>query len=174
MTKNSVKMRKFLVMIMLVVGALSLRAQDETTFTDEELKTYASVMVWAEQEKAALSSIVSDSVAIWLEESPLDNAKYNELSKADKKDDLASVEATPEQVTAYQEVRARIEQKTADFKETYVGKIKGDIGAGLYNKLKAALKKDEEVKARYQAIYDELKAEATSEEEAEATDNPEQ
>ncbi|RED94372.1 hypothetical protein [Marinoscillum furvescens] len=168
-------MRKFLVMIMLVSGVLSLRAQDETTFTDEELQTYASVMVWAEQEKAALSSIVSDSVAIWLEESPLDNAKYNELSKADKKDDLASVEATPEQVEAYKEVKARIAEKTANFKETYVGKIKGDIGAGLYNKLKAALKKDEEVKERYQAIYEELKAEAAAENDEEAEEeSPEQ
>ena len=50
----------------------------------------------------------------------------------------------------------------ADFKEVFVGKIKEEITVSLYNDLSKALKKDEELKTRYQTIFDELLAAATA------------
>ncbi|MEP4533958.1 MAG: hypothetical protein ABJ004_12795 [Cyclobacteriaceae bacterium] len=147
-------MKKFLVGMFFSLSLVGAKAQDDVTFTDEELTTYATVMVWAEQEKKNLGSLVSDSVAIWIEDTPLTSGKYMDLSRADKKGDLESVEASEEELTVFNEVQTKIDDKKAAFKETYVGKIKEDIGAGLYNKLKKALKNDADLKERYNAVYE--------------------
>lgn len=159
-------MRKGLLMILLLVGVISVKAQDDESFTDEDLTKYATVMVWAETETESLKNIVRDSVEIWLEETPLENAKYNELSKAD---DPSSVESTEEELEAFNAIQQRIDAKKSTFKEVYVTKIKEDIGAGLYNRLKKALKSDEEVKSRYEAIFADLKE--VSSESSEDTDD---
>lgn len=135
-----------------MVGIFTVKAQEET-FTDEDLTKYATVMVWAEEEKANLGSVVSDSVSIWIEDTPLETGKYIELSNADKNDELASVEASEEELAVYNDVQQRIEDKKANFKEVYVSKIKDEIGAGLYNNLRKALKTDEELKLRYDEVY---------------------
>lgn len=164
-------MRRTLLMVLLVAGVISVKAQgEEETITDEELTTYAEVMVWAESEKEALSNLVSDSVTIWLEGSELTNAKYNELSKADKKDALESADATKAEYDEYAKIQAKIDEKAEKFKETYVSRIKDDIGAGVYNKIKSALKSDDGVKARYDEIYEELKESPGSEERGDTGD----
>lgn len=147
-------MKNLFLSTVLTLGSFFAFAQE--SFTDDELATYATVMLWAETEKAALSSTVSDSVAIWLEDSELSNSKYNELSKAEKKGELESVEVTEVELAEYQRVKDRIDSKTSNFKETYVSKIKDDIGAGLYNRLKKALKSNEDVKIKYKAVYENL------------------
>ena len=70
--------------ILLLTIAGNVKAQDENTFTDEELTKYATVMKWAEAERAALSSVVKDSVSLWLDGSALPASQYNTLSKAKK------------------------------------------------------------------------------------------
>lgn len=146
-------MKKTLLMVLMLAGIFAVKAQEEKAYTDEELETYATVMVWAETEKANLSNLVRDSVEVWLEDEELTNTKYNELSKADKAGKLEEVEATEEELATYQDIKSRIEGKTEKFKEEYVSKIKEDIGAGLYNRLRKDLKSDEDVVARYEAIY---------------------
>ncbi len=42
----------------------------------------------------------------------------------------------------------------SSFKTTYKSKIKEEIGNGLYNKIKKAIKSDADVKTKYQVIYD--------------------
>lgn len=150
-------MRKSILIMLMVMAGVVAKAQDEV-FTDEDLTKYATVMVWAETERSALSSVVSDSVAIWLEQTELTNAQYNTLSKAEKEGTLADVEATEAELTIFNEIKARIDGKTETFKDTYITKIKEDIGAGLYNKLKTALKTNKEVESRYDAIYASLEA----------------
>lgn len=154
-------MRKTFLLVFLLTGIFGVKAQEET-FTEEELTKYATVMVWAEEEKANLGSIVSDSVSIWIEETPLETGKYIELSKADKNGELATAEATEEELAVYNEVQEKIEGKKTKFVEVYKTKIKEDIGAGLYNKLRKALKSDAELKARYDEVYASI--EASSEE----------
>lgn len=156
-------MRKTLLMVLLFAGVFTVKAQDEEAITDDQLKTYAEVMVWAENEKEALSTVVSDSVAIWLEGTGLSPSKYMELSKADKKDDLESADASPAEFDEYAKIQDRIDTKAEKFKETYVSKIKDDIGAGLYNKIKGALKADAEVKSRYDDIYSAVKTDTEGE-----------
>ncbi len=148
-----------------LVGSLvlvfSASAQEETTFSDDDLKKYAAVMVWAEQAQDELGNVVRDSVGIWLDESGvLDASGYNELSKASKSGSLDGTEASEEEVAVFEAIQARIEEKKDIFKETYTTKIKEDIGAGLYNDLRKALKSDDEVKDRYTVILEALKVEA--------------
>jgi hypothetical protein len=145
-------------------------AQDEaeSTFTDEELTSYATVMKWAEDQKAILSSVVTDSIKVWMEGSELTAGLYNELSKALKSGTIEAVEASENAKATFQEISMKIDDKKAVFKETYTTKIKEDIGAGLYNKLKKALKSDADLKTRYDAI---LAALGSSSEESEADSN---
>ena len=154
-------MRKSVLMILLLVGMFNVKAQEEQSFSDEDLTKYATVMAWAEGETLMLQNLVKDSITPWLDNSEsLDISTYNELSKAS---DLSAVEADPAAVEAFKSIQQRIEDKKANFKEVYVGKIKSDIGVGLYNNLKKALKSDEEVKSRYEAIYEEIIAVEPSE-----------
>lgn len=154
-------MRKSVLMILLLVGMFNVKAQEEQSFSDEDLTKYATVMAWAEGETLMLQNLVKDSITTWLDNSEsLDISTYNELSKAS---DLSAVEADPAAVEAFKSIQQRIEDKKANFKEVYVGKIKSDIGVGLYNNLKKALKSDEEVKSRYEAIYEEIIAVEPSE-----------
>lgn len=157
-------MRKFVPMILLLAGMIRVNAQEEQSFSDEDLTKYAAVMAWAEGETLMLQSLVKDSITTWLDNSEaLDISTYNELSKAS---DLSSVEAEPAAVEAFKSIQQRIEDKKANFKEVYVGKIKSDIGVGLYNDLKKALKSDEDVKSRYDAIYEEIMAVEPTEEDS--------
>ena len=140
--------------ITLILGlGTGLFAQEET-FTDEELTKYATVMQWAENEQANLQNPVKDSVGVWLDESEvLSISRYNDLSKVEN---LEEADASAEEKEVYLTIQDRIEKKKNAFKETYVTKIKEDIGAGLYNRLKKALKADTEIQGRYESILDGL------------------
>lgn len=146
-------MKKLIFGLWLTLSVVSLKAQDEATFTDEDLTKYATVMVWADQEKSKMA----DSVEFWVKSNDkITGTSYNVLSKAKKKGALEEAEATEEEKTEFNIIQENIEGQKAAFKEVYVGKIKSDIGAGLYNRLKKSLKSDEEVKGRYEIIYQEL------------------
>lgn len=159
-------MKRLIAMLVTLVAVVMVQAQD---FSDEDLTKYATVMKWAEEQKAELGSTVRDSVSIWLDESGvLTPSLYNDLSKAKKKDALAEVEATDEELSVFNSIQERIDQKTTKFKETYTTKIKEDIGAGLYNDLRKALKSDTDLKARYQGVFDGLDADTVTEADTEA------
>lgn len=144
---------------------LFVYGQEETTFSDEDLSKYAKVMIWADIEKSNLQTLVKDSVGIWLEEEgTLTKGQYNTLSKAPNLDEA---DASEEEKASFTAIKERIDGKKSEFKETYTSKIKGDIGAGLYNKLRKALKSDEEVKTRYEAIVAELKTMESADDSAE-------
>ncbi len=143
---------------LILVGVLTLmafcaKAQDEATFSDEELGVYASVMVWAELEKVKMG----DSVEVWVKSNDMLSASmYNDLSKADKAGNIESVSASADELAVYNQIKTDIEAQKESFKEVYIGKIKEEIGAGLYNSLKKALRSDEELKTRYEVIYNDL------------------
>lgn len=150
-------MRKLVVAAFLGLAVFCANAQESETFTDEDLTSYATVMAWAETEQQKLTNLVIDSVETWLADSPLTNARYNDLSKASKDGILDEVEATEEELSTFADIQQRIEDKKQVFIEEYKTRIKEDIGAGLYNKLKGPLKSDMELKARYEAILTNLK-----------------
>ena len=151
------RLKEFIYAIALMVFSVQAVAQEEeeTTFTDDALKVYASVMKWAEDEKANMSKTYNG----WIKDNVMISAaKFNELRKAEKKEELDQVEATDDELTAYNEIQESYKAMTAEFKEKYTTKIKEEITAGLYNKLRKALKADEELKGRYDAVMAELKA----------------
>lgn len=165
---------KLLGIITLLFSSFILSAQDEEQeFTDEELSKYATVMVWAELEKGRMA----DSVEYWVKNNDtLSAATYNELSKASKAGDISSVDATEDEVAVFMKIQENIEGQKEEFKEVYIGRIKDDIGAGLYNKLNKALKSDEELNDRYMVIYETMLAakKPAEEDEEDASDGDDQ
>jgi hypothetical protein len=138
---------------------LSVVAQESETFTDEELTKYASVMKWAELETAALSQKVADLVN---NNENLSASAYNTLSRAQKAgEDLRATDVAETEIVEFEKVSATTESLKEEFNGIYKDKILSDIGASLYNSLKKALRSDEEVKTRYEAIYNSLPSETT-------------
>lgn len=143
-------MKKLIIGLFFSASLIAAYGQEKGSFTDEELTKYATVMVWAESEKVRMA----DSVEVWVKSNDkLSAAAYNTLSRASKKGNIENAEATAEEKAEFELIKKNIEVQKESFKEVYVGKIKEDIGAGLYNKLKKSLKSNPEVKARYEAIY---------------------
>lgn len=164
------------VFLFALVFPCALFAQDveENTFTDEDLTKYATVMKWAQDQTSSLSARVSDSLTIWIEEYDGFTASvYNQLSKAENLNEVNDV--SPELKEAFQQIQTRLEAKkellTSSFKEIYVTKIKEEIGAGLYNNLKKALKSDDSVKERYDAILASLEGTEEAESDRETTES---
>ena len=135
--------------MMILAVCASAIAQDE--FSDEDLTKYATVMKWAQQEKAKMSKAVSAMVN-GNEKLPV--KAYKSLKAAEKAGDITTAEATEEEAAEYMRITEAANVLKADFTTVYKDKLKGDIGASLYNKLKAALKADEALKARYDAILE--------------------
>ncbi|WP_370087156.1 hypothetical protein [Ekhidna sp.] len=158
-------MKKVLLMMCIMTGLSTANAQEESSFTDDELKTYATVMVWAEVEKERMTETYND----WINnDETLEAARFVKIKSA-KGDSvkLQEFEVTDDELTAFEQIQASYDSMTSSFKEVYIGKIKEDIGVGLYNSLKKELKSNAEVKSRYQTIYDGLLEETTSGEEDE-------
>jgi len=148
----------------LVVGILAMMAFQNSVFaqdtevSDEDLAKYAIVMKWAADEKKSMGTTYNG----WIKEKKemIKSAKFNELRNADKANTLAEAEATEEELAAFNEIQVKYKEMTTSFKEIYTGKIKEDIGAGLYNRLKKSLKTDTDMKVRYEAILAGLAAPA--------------
>lgn len=150
---------------LVMVLSVSAFAQDE--ITDEELSNYVRVMAEIDTMKVEMKAKTNDLVK---ENELMDKGRtFNAIKKADGDSvALAELEVTPEQITAYEEIAAEIDQMTSDFKENYTSLIKDDLGAGIYNKIKKALKSDDELKARYDEAVANYQSASASEEESES------
>jgi hypothetical protein len=138
----------------LLFGGLCANAQESIEFSDEELTKYAVVMKWAENETAVLSQKVADLVN---NNELLSASAYNTLSRAQKAgEDLRSTEIEEGEIIEFENVASTTETLKEEFSVIYKEKILSEIGASLYNSLKKALRSDEEVKSRYEAIFTSL------------------
>jgi hypothetical protein len=173
--KNRKKKRKMkriwnLHVLGMLVGAMVLftintQAQDEEPLTDEELTKYAVVMDFADLEKEKLKTDYNSMIQ---EEELMDGGRrFKELKAADEAK-LAEIEATPEEIEAFNKIETANNENIAAFKEAYTTKIKDkeQLGAGLYNRITKALKTDEELKTRYTAILETVRSERAVAEEA--------
>ena len=147
--------------LMMLIVLVSVAQED---FSDEDLTKYATVMNWAKDKKAELSANISSSIN---ENELLPGSVYNKLKKALEAGDVNSTDASETEVNEFLLVQKRIESLEAQFKTMYVDKIKNDIGAGLYNQLRKALKSNEEVKSRYDAILKEIESASLDAEDSE-------
>ena len=155
-------MKKHFLTVCLIGILASAFAQEERVYSDEELTKYATVMVWAEAEKGRMTGIYNE----WINKNEdLGAPRFLDIKKA-KGDSvkLLEINVTEIELSAFNKVIANYDSMTSSFKEVYVGKIKEDIGAGLYNALKADMKTNEEVKKRYEAIVMGLKKESSEDE----------
>jgi len=149
-------MKKAMLLMMIILGFRSIQAQETSSFTEEELEKYATVMVWAEVEKGSMTETYNN----WINnDESIEATRFVKL-KAAKGDEakIQELEATTKEVAAFAKIQSSYDSMTSTFKEVYLGKIKTDIGAGLYNQLRKAMKTDAQLKAKYQAIYDRLLA----------------
>jgi uncharacterized protein YktA (UPF0223 family) len=139
----------------MLLSLLNVQAQDEEPLTDEELKKYALVMDYAEQEKERLKTDYNE--LIQAEELMDGGRRFKELNAAGGDEaKLAEIEATPEEIEVFNKIVAANNDNIAAFKEAYTAKIKDSeqLGAGLYNRITKELKSDEELKSRYEAILE--------------------
>lgn len=136
-----------------VVFNNSLFAQEEA-ITDEELNIYAVGMSKVDSIKTVVSAqyvqMIKDEVVL--------KGRFNKMKKANGDEaKLAEIEATPEEIAAYNKIQESYATMKSDLKATSTEIIKGDIGASIYNKVKKALKTDADLKTKYEAIVDSLK-----------------
>lgn len=150
----------------MIFCAANIQAQDEEPLTDEELTKYAVVMDFADQEKEKLKT---DYNAMIQAEELMDGGRRFKELKAAGGDEakLAEIEATPEEIEAFNKIETANNENIAAFKEAYTTKIKDkeQLGAGLYNRITKALKADEELKTRYTVILETVMSERTAAEE---------
>ncbi len=156
-------MKKLSLIALFLFSILAVKAQDE--YTDEELSTYATVMVWAEAEKAIMTETYND----WINNNEVLSAQVFLDIKNTKGDSvkIAILGVSTDEVVAFETIQSKYDSMTTSFKDVYVGKIKEDIGAGLYNKLRKSLKSDADMKSRYDAIYAGMKSDEESENDTE-------
>lgn len=154
-------MKKVVLLVCLMSAIGVVCAQDEVSFSEEELTKYASVMVWAEMEKTNMTKVYNG----WINnDDALEAARFVKIKSANGDEvKLQEIGATTEEVAAFTTIQTSYDSMTSAFKEVYVGKIKEEIGAGLYNQLKKSMKSNGEIKAQYQMVYDRLKEEAVAE-----------
>lgn len=143
-----------------MILAIGTSVFSQENFSDEDLTSYATVMKWAKEEQAQMSETVSQAIN---ENENLPGSVYQELKKAMKAGDVNSTDASEEEVAEFLKVQELTDSLTSNFKTVYTDKIKSDIGAGLYNDLRKALKSDADLKARYEEILTSLAEEETQE-----------
>lgn len=151
---KSVKLKNGLLVFGMIITCLAvcpqLLAQDAEV-TDEELTQYAQVSAKIDSLKENMKSRINDAVK---SNELMEGGKlYNQLNKAGNDEEkIAEIGATEEQLAAYNEIQENITAFKAEFKEQYTAVVKDEIGAGVYNKVKKALKSDAGVKSRYDEI----------------------
>ena len=148
--------------VVLMAFIFCSRAQEARSYADEELAKYAKVMLWVEGERDRMTGTYND----WIGQHELLGApRFLALKRATGDSvALAEIGATTPELQAYQEIVNRYDSMTAAFKEVFVGKIKEELGAGLYNALKADLQSRAEIENRYAAILIGLRESSTEEE----------
>ncbi len=135
-------------------------AGDTTKITDEELRKYAIVMDSVNSMKKALLTKMSDMVK---NQEGMTNARYNDLNKAIKDEaKLKELKATEEEIAFINSVTEVKNKGAADISETFQTLAKDYIGVETYNEVKNALASDTSLKARYEAILDEVEGEESA------------
>jgi len=147
------KIKLLCVLTTLCILGTTARAQDES-ITDEDLKRYAVAMDSIEHMKENLIATISDMVK---SNENVSAARYNDLSKIIEDEvKLKEANATEEEIAFVKSVAAKKEEETTKINETFQSLAKDYVGVKTYNAVKKALKEDEAVKAKYDAMMDEL------------------
>lgn len=122
--------------------------------TDEELKKYAVTMDSINDMKESLSVEISD---ILKEDGKMSIARYTELSKiAEDSTQLTAANATPEEIALLKTIAEKKDEGIAEINNTFQALARDYVGAASFNKVKKALTTDPALKAKYEAMLEEL------------------
>lgn len=149
------RVRTFFMTILAVAAFTAVQAQD-AEISDVDLEKYAMVMDSIDAMKANIQK--EYNALIQGEELMAGGRRFVEIQAAVKDSaKLAEIEVTEEEMMVYNNIQAKYEEMTAEFKENYTNLIKDELGGTLYNQITKALRSDAEVKARYEEILAEVK-----------------
>lgn len=143
---------KVFVTFLLLFGVIFPIQAQSVTVTDEELQRYVIVMdsinELTEQLKSTISELVKNNAGI----TP---ARYNELSRLNGDSvKLKEAKATPAELKALKEITDRRNEETQKLQEAFKKLTTEYVGAATYNKIRNALRSDNELKARYDAMME--------------------
>ncbi|NQZ77613.1 MAG: hypothetical protein HRT61_16145, partial [Ekhidna sp.] len=131
-----------------------LNAQEEVSYSNEDLQKYAKVMIWAEYEKERMTKLYNG----WIDnDDNMKSARFVEIRDA-KGDSvkMGALAVSQSELSAFALIQNNYDSMTASFRELYIGKIKEEIGASLYNSLNKSLKSEEDLRQRYSRIQDSI------------------
>lgn len=157
-------MLSFGMIVALVVVNFTANAQDSEV-SDDELMLYATVMNKIDSMKNDMQTKYNDMIKN--EEAMDGGRRFKELKTANGDEGkLAEINATEEEIAIFDSIQEGYEKLLSDFKTAYPALIKDELGAGVYNKVKKALKADADLKTKYNEILESLKPEEGEEEDA--------
>lgn len=138
-------------------------AQDET-ITDEELTNYAEVMDSIEVMKIAINDTIN--AMIQNEELMQRGKRFVEIRGAGGDSvKLGELNVTEEELAAYDTIQGTKQVMATELNGNVNALVTEELGAAAYNKINKALRSDEEVKERYDAILSEVQAKGNNGEE---------
>lgn len=144
------KFYSILILLFSILNSFVALAQEE--ITDEELTRYAVMMDSIDVLKGNVEETIKEMVASTEE---ITGTRYNELYKYSRNTDkLAELEANEAEVEFLNSIDFVKDSMTLELKKVYSSLAKDYVGDGgrTFNKISKALKSDEDVKQRYDAI----------------------
>ena len=167
--KKGMIFKTFVVAFFAFVASLSNVNAQSAEVTDEELEKYAIMEDSIDAMKKNVNVVINNMIK---ENENITGQRYLDLSSADSTK-LKSLNATEEEIAFVQEVQATKDSLVQEINTTFQSLAKDYLGEGgrVYKKVKTAIQSDADVKARYEAKLDEVKAK--SEEGSKATDDAE-
>jgi hypothetical protein len=128
----------------------------QSDISDEDLRKYAVTMDSVNGMKQTLLDEIANKVRNNIK---IPVSRYNELYKIiGDEAKLAEAKATPEEIAFVKEVTAFKDQGAAKINEKFQALAKDYVGVSKFNKIKNSLATDNELKARYDAIFGEVES----------------
>ena len=147
------KIKVFFLFLAACMIGIAANAQDNA-INDEDLNRYAVAMDSIEHMKATLIETITEMVK---GNDEVSAGRYNDLSKIiEDVAKLTEAEATPVEIEFVKTVAKKKEEETAKINAAFQSLAIDYIGAKTYNAVKKALSEDEAVKAKYEALVEEL------------------
>ena len=143
------KISLFFTAVLMLFSAQFVNAQDEDYVTDENLRRYAMMMETIEAMKAEISTTLNEMIK---QQEGIDGKRYSELSKGEGEPASEFEEKFMSKINEMVEERKEAIQDVVKILAT---KMLPD-GGKAYNAIKSALASDEEVRARYDEILDQI------------------
>lgn len=144
-----------LLSVVFLLIVFSSQGQSENQYSEEELVKYATVMKWAEERKNEMTTTYNG----WINSNEVISApRFIKIKNAQTDSlKLTQLEVDTEEMDAFDQIINDYDSLISSFTDVYKQKIRDEIGASLYNKLKKDLKNDQAIKTRYEAVLSGLK-----------------